>query len=308
MSSVLHPNSAFGRPLAALRRIPRPILTVLLVFALGLGVNTAIFTFGYLKFLTPYPHADELVVLRPEMQGHEKGVLAADFISWKQQATVFQDLEASTEGAFNINVRGGPEKVTASLVTAGFYRMMGDRFYLGRDFTSEDGTPGKQRVVILAHALWKRLGANPAMIGTIILMDGEPYTVTGVLAPGVRDHGALVTVPLTLGSGVTDHEAAWLNVIGRLKPGVSIREAQANVDKIAARIPHSLSNSNRAWSVSVEPVRAALLVNDRKFVNWLLLGGVLFLLLMECVSVANLVRLRSDAKPFRMNRSWAQSE
>jgi putative ABC transport system permease protein len=77
-----------------------------------------------------------------------------------------------------------------------FYRMMGDRFYLGYDFTSEDGTPGGDRVVILAHAMWKRLGADPAIIGATLLMDGEPYTVVGVLAPGLRDRGAPVTVPL----------------------------------------------------------------------------------------------------------------
>jgi putative ABC transport system permease protein len=295
MSSVLHPNSAFGRPLAALRRIPRPILTVLLVFALGLGVNTAIFTFGYLKFLTPYPHADELVVLRPEMQGHEKGVLAADFISWKQQATVFQDLEASTEGAFSINVRSGSEKVTASLVTAGFYRMMGDRFYLGYDFTFDQATPGRDRVVILAHAMWKRLGANPAIIGSTISMDEEPYTVVGVLAPGLRDRGAPLTVPLVFKAERLNQVDQRMNVIGRLRPGVSIQEAQANIDAVMARSTHSLPGGNRIWSVSVEPIKGASLSNDRKLVTWLLLGGVVFVLLIECVSVAKLLRLRSDA-------------
>ena len=87
-----------------------------------------------------------------------------------------------------------------------------------------------------------------------------------------------------------------MNVIGRLKPGVSIREAQAQLDTIVVRIPHSLSNSNRTWSVSVEPIRGALLSNDRKLANWLFLGGVACFLLLESVSVVNLIQLRFDAR------------
>ncbi len=87
-----------------------------------------------------------------------------------------------------------------------------------------------------------------------------------------------------------------MNIIGRLKPGVSIREAQAQLDTIVARIPHSLSNSNRAWSVSVEPLRGALFSNDRKLVSWLFLGGVACFLLLETVSVVNFIQLHFDAR------------
>ena len=87
-----------------------------------------------------------------------------------------------------------------------------------------------------------------------------------------------------------------MNVIGRLKPGVSVREAQAELDTIVARIPHSLSNSNRTWSVSVEPLRGALLSNDRNLANWLFLGGVACFLLLESVSVINFIQLCSDAR------------
>jgi putative ABC transport system permease protein len=295
MNSISKQDSASDRGIAALRRIPRTVFAVLLAFAVGLGVNTAIFTVGYLEFLALDPHPEELVVLRSEMQGHEDGVSTGDFINWRQQTTVFQDLNASTERAVRITTQDGLENVPASLVTPGFYAMMGDRFYLGYDFTSEDATPGRDRVVILAHAMWKRLGADPGIIGATVLMDGEPYTVVGVLAPGLRDRGAPVTVPLVLKPEQLNQGDQGMNVIGRLMPGISIREAQANMDLVVSRITHGLANGTKDWKVSVEPIRGASLRNDRKLVIWLLLGGGVFVLLTECVSVANLLRLRSDA-------------
>jgi putative ABC transport system permease protein len=295
MSNMANQDGAFDRAIAALRKIPRAILVVLVAFALGLGANTAIFTLGYSQLLGSYPHPDELVALRSLMQGHDDGVSAGDFIRWREQTTVFQDLHASTEGAFRIATQDGPENVAASLVTAGFYRMMGDRFSLGYDFIPEDGKPGRGRVVILAHSLWKRLGADPAIIGSTLLMDGEPYTVVGVLAPGVRDLGAPVTVPLVFEPEHLNQYDQRMNVIGRLKPGVSIRQAQANVNAMVARMTQPALNPSQGWRVSVEPIKAASLPNDRKFVLWLMLGVVGFVLLIACVSVANLLRLRSEA-------------
>jgi putative ABC transport system permease protein len=295
MSNMANQDGAADRTLAALRKIPRAILVVLVAFALGLGANTAIFTLGYSQSLGLYPHPDELVVLRLQMQRHNEGVSLGDFIRWREQTTVFRDLHASTEGAFRIVTQDGPEYVAASLVTTGFYRMMGDRFFLGYDFISEDGTPGRDRVVILAHSMWKRLGADPAIIGSTLLMDGEPYTVVGVLAPGLRDRGASVTVPLVITPEHINQHDQRMNVIGRLKPGVSIRLAQADVNAVVARMAHSAPNSNQGWSVSVEPIEAASLPRDRKLVLWLMLEVVGFVLLIACVSVANLLRLRSDA-------------
>ncbi len=269
-----------------LRKIPRAIGSVLVVLGLGLAVNAAIFAFGYLEFAGLYPHPDELVVLRSESHG---GILsAADFLRWREQTTVFQDLHASTEGAFRINTPGGPENVAASQVTTGFYRMMGDRFYLGHDFTPENGMPGGDHVVILSHGMWQRLGANPAVVGSILWMNREPYTVVGVLAPGLRDQGAPVSVPLVFNPEQLNQHDPRLNVIGRLNPSVSIQQAQADVS--AASV-----NSNKGWRVTVEPMQAASLPNERKLVLRLMLGVVAFVLLIACASVANLLRVHSEA-------------
>jgi putative ABC transport system permease protein len=297
MSSFSNHNGAFDRALVALRKIPGPILAILLALALGIGVNTAIFAVDYVVFLAPLPysHPDELVVLRSEIQSHPDGVSTGDFINWKQQTTVFQDLNASTEGAFRITAKDKSENIAASLVTPGFYQMMGDRFYLGYGFTPEDETAGRDQVVIITHAMWRRLGANPAIIGAPIHMDGEPYTVVGVLAPGLRDRGAPVTVPLVFKPEPLNQDYQRMNVIGRLKSGVSIRQAQANIDRVVARATHSYANGNKGWCVSVEPIKSASFPNERKLMIWLLLGVVVFVLLIECMSVANLLRLRSDA-------------
>jgi putative ABC transport system permease protein len=296
MSRFTSQDRSFNRMMAVSQRVPRPALIVLVALALGLGVNTAIFTRGYVDFLTPYPDSDQLVALRPEMLGNQEGVTSDDFIEWKEKTTVFQDLGASTERLLSLGTPEGSINVAASVVTPGFYKMMGDRFSLGYDFIPDDASPGKDQVVILTHSIWKQIGANVAVIGTLLSIDGRPYTVAGVLAPGQRDNGAPVSVPLVVTPGRANQDDLRMNIIGRLKPGVSIREAQAQLDTIVARIPHSLSNSNRTWRVSVEPLRGALLSNDRKLASWLFLGGVACFLLLESVSVVNLIQLHSDAR------------
>jgi hypothetical protein len=295
MNKPANQDRSFIRTLAVLRRIPRPVLIGLAALALGLGVNTAIFTRSYFDFLTPYPDSDRLVALQPMMLGNQEGVVSEDFIEWKEKTTVFEDLGASSERALWVITQDGIRDVAASLVTPGFYQMMGDRFSLGYDFIPGDALPGKAQVVILTHSMWKQLGANVAVIGTILPIDEKPYTVAGVLAPGPRDMSAPVSVPLVVTPGRANQNDLRMNIIGRLKPGVGIREAQAQLDTIVARIPHSLSNSNRTWRVSVEPLRGALLSNDRKLASWLFLGGVACFLLLESVSVINLIQLRFDA-------------
>jgi putative ABC transport system permease protein len=308
MSNTANQDGAAHRALAAIRKIPRAILVVLVAFALALGANTAIFTLGYSQSLGLYPHPDELVVLRSDVQGHNEGVSTEGFIHLREQTTVFQDLHASSEGAFRIVTQDGPEYVAASLVTTGFYRMMGDRFSLGYDFISEDGTPGRDRVVILAHSMWKRLGADPAIIGSTVLLNGEPYTVVGVLAPGLRDQGAPVTVPLVFKPEQLNPSDPRMSIIGRLKPGVTIQQAQADVSAVMAR--NHLIRSNNAWIISVEPLQVASLPNERKLVLRLMLGVVAFVLLIVCASVANLLRLRSEAgyqlRVFPWNRTDSQ--
>jgi putative ABC transport system permease protein len=296
MSKFANQDRSFNRVMAVSRRIPRPVLIVLVALALGLGVNTATFTWGDFDFLTQYPDSDRLVALRPAMLGNQEGVISDDFIEWKEKTTVFQNLGASTERPLSLSTPEGSINVAASVVTPGFYQMMGDRFSRGYDFIPGDDSPGKDQVVILTHKMWKQLGADIAAIGAMLSIDGRPYTMVGVLAPGPRDDVAPVSVPLVLKPGRANQDDLRLNVIGRLKPGVSIHEAQAELDKILARIPHSLSNSNRTWSVSVEPLRGALFSNDRKLASWLFLGGVACFFLLESVSVVNLIQLSWDAR------------
>jgi putative ABC transport system permease protein len=143
--------------------------------------------------------------------------------------------------------------------------------------------------------MWNRLGSDPGVIGSTLFIELEPYSVVGVLAPGQRDQGGSIAIPLVLTPGLAKQNDFDVNVIGRLSPGVSIREAGAELNRIVAQTPHSGSDRNYVRSVSVEPFRRAALANDRKLLIWLFLGGVAFFVLLEGASVVNLLRLRSDA-------------
>ena len=156
---------------------------------------------------------------------------------------------------------------------------------------------GKGHVVILTHRFWSHLGSDPHVVGHTMQMNGEPYTVVGVLGPGVFDRDPSgVEVPLVLKPEQMNHDFRYLLAIGRLKPGVTIQQAQADMDGVAAHLAAAYPKSNQGWGVFVEPFHNAFMSTERRQTLWLLLGAVGFILLIACVNVANLLLARGVAR------------
>jgi len=278
---------------------PGLTLTVLLTLALGIGANTAIFTVDYATLLAPlpYPEPDQLVVVWSKIQTFHNGISAGDFTDWKRENSSFQDINAFTGGSFNIASKDQPENIDGRQVTTGFYKMVGRPFFLGRDFLPEEGVEGKDHVVILTHKLWAHLGSNAKIIGQSMRINGEPYTVVGVLPPGLDDRAqAQLAVPLVFKPEQLNHDFHWLLSIARLKPGVTVQQAQADMDSVATHIAQANPKSNKGWGVFVEPLKNDFLPSERKQTLWLLLGAVAFILLIACVNVANLLLARGLAR------------
>ena len=203
-----------------LRKAPVFTLTAVLTLALGIGANTAIFTAVYATLLAPmpYPEPNQLVVVWSKIQGFHNSIAAQDFVDWKNQSKSFQDLNAWTGGSFNLATKDQPEYVEGQMTTPGFYRMMGVKFQYGRDFLPEEGVAGRDHVVVLINKLWKRLGSDPKIIGKQIQIDGTPYTVVGVMAPGQPDRlDQNLVVPLVFKPEQLNHDFHWLLAMGRLE-------------------------------------------------------------------------------------------
>lgn len=274
-------------------------ITVLLTLAIGIGANTAIFTVDYATLLAPlpYPQPNQLVMVWSKVQNFHNGVAAGDFLDWKQQSTAFQDLCAWSGASFNLATKDQPEFVNATEETYSMLQMLGEPLLMGRYFLPEEGVAGRDHVVILTHKLWLKLGANPHIIGATLRMNGDPYTVVGVQRPGIfdRQEGQLV-VPLVFKPEQVNHDFHWLLVMGRLKPGVTIKQAQQNMDAVTAHIAQVYPRSDTGWGAYVEGLKNDFLSKDRIKMLWLLLGAVGFVLLIACVNVANLLLARGMAR------------
>jgi putative ABC transport system permease protein len=188
-----------------------------------------------------------------------------------------------------------PERVRVRQVSADGHRMLDEAMWLGRDFRADEDQPGKNRVVLLSHRFWRdRFGAAPDIVGRDIRMDATPYTVIGVMRPGPLDRlPADLWVPLSLSPDDTERP---LLVQGRLKPDVTIEQAQAEMNVIAERLAQRFPESNTGRTISVESKQNHFLDTDVKTNLWLLLATVSFVVLMACVNVANLLLSRGAAR------------
>ena len=297
MFGILKQNLSFG--LRTLAKSPGFAITAVLTLALGIGATTAMFSVVYAVFEPmPYPKSDQLVMVWSKLPAGRNSVAAGDFFDWQRRSTSFAAMGAWSGAAFNISGGDRPELVPGSRRTPGFFTMEGLPLLLGRDFLPEEGEPGRDHVVILSHRLWLgQYGGNRDLIGKPIRMNGEPYTVVGILPPGVYDRfNSRLWVPLSFRPEEIAHDSNFSSVMARLKDGVTIDQAQAEMNVIAAQLQNEFPKSNSNRNISVEPLHLNFVTESTRRNLWLLLGAVAFLLLIGCVNVANLLLARGTSR------------
>jgi ABC-type antimicrobial peptide transport system permease subunit len=290
----------FGLRLLAQR--PGFTSVAVLTLALGIGANTAIFSVVYGTLLEPLPYrdADQLVMVWSKPQPDSRNSIAAgDFLVWRAQSTVFQGLHAWTGRGYALAVGSSPpEQIDAAATTPGWIGNFGLILQLGRDFQPDEGQPGRDDKVILTHQLWQeKFDGDKDIVGKQIRLNGRAHTVVGVIAPGSADRiQHRLYTPLAFTPEQDNHTFHWLSVMGRLKPGVTIAQADAEMATIAKRIADEFPDAKKGWGISVEPLQNNFLppstINGLKF----LLAGVSFVLLIACANVANLLLARGATR------------
>jgi putative ABC transport system permease protein len=281
-----------------------PALTGLAVVVLALGIasTTAIFSVVYGTFFAPLPYrdADALVMVWSQFRGERVPVSAKDYVVWKREATAFDDLNAWGGRSVNMATADRPENVEAGVATPGFLTMLGygHPLALGRSFIEEEGTVGRDRVVILTYRVWRdRFNGDPAIVGRQIRLDDQPHTVVGVLGEGPADHQqSKLWLPLAFTPEQLKGDNRSLNVMGRLRRGVTVEQANANMAALGMAVEQRTPRTDDTWKTSVEPFRNNFVRSSTKQGLWLLLAAVCFLLLIACANVANLLLARGSAR------------
>lgn len=288
--------------LRLLWKAPSYTAVAILTVALGIGANAAIFSIFYATLLAPfpYPEPDQLVVVWTNVDGNRRPVSTGDYLDWKRESKSFQILGAVYGEEFNVSTNGEqPEQIEGSYLTPGFLdQLIGDKPFMGRYALPEEAEPGKDHVVVITHKLWQRyFNADPNILGKQVHLNGEPYTVIGVQPPGQPDRlGRQLVVPMAFRPEQLNHDFRWLVVLGRLKPGVTLAQANADVNEVADHIAESYPKSNKGLHARVDPLKNDFLDPEVQTILKLLQGVVAFVLLIACVNVANLLLARGMSR------------
>jgi putative ABC transport system permease protein len=304
---------------------PRVTVAALVSLVLGIGATTAMFTVINAVMLKPLPYRDpeRLVALwerAPEME--HRWVAPANFLDWRREAHSFEGLAAYDEVSVNMTSTGGggtsgvgagltrPERLRAVSCSGNLLDVLGVRPALGRSFSLRDEAPGAPQAALLTHRLWQRLFAgSPDAIGRTMTLDGRHFTVVGILPPDFaldREADLYVTgdrgIPRSFpfpGDITQVRDAHLINVVGRLKPGVTVERAQAEISTIMRQLAAAYPQTNTNVGASVIPLQDDMVATARPALL-LLVGAVAFLLLIACVNVANLLLGRAVARQREM--------
>jgi putative ABC transport system permease protein len=287
--------------LRMLRRNPGFTAAAIVTLALGIAANTTIFSIvnGWMLRPPRIKDADrvvEILTTDPAKGGFgwdRKPVSALDFVSWRQESRAFEDMVASEWSDFALTGEGEPERLAGERVSASYFQMLGVSAALGRTFLPGEDQTGHGQVVILSHGLWqRRFGSNPKVVGAVVRLNGESHTVVGVLPRHYRlgVYGPQLWTPLVFPPESVfpaAREDRRLGVMARLKSGVSVETAKAEMTALAQRSEHAYPGTSKGWSATALPLQRYI-ADEFGVASRLLMGAVLFVLLIACANIASL--------------------
>jgi putative ABC transport system permease protein len=288
----------------SLRTNPGFATVVMLTLALAIGATTAIFTIVDAVLLRPYPYADmdRIMILREATRtGQPISVLWLNFQDWRDQNQVFEHLGIYRPMVMNLTGGEQPERVVSSLVSSDVFSALGIAPMIGRAFAPDDDQPAASRIAVVSERFWRvHFDRDARAVGRSIRLDGEPYTIVGVMPGDLRFPSRLTDVWIPLGVAVQTFPTArgahpGLTVVGKLKAPISVARARADMDAIARRLEQQYPMSNTDHTVAVQPYHEQIVQNIRPALLTLSVA-VLFVLLIGCANLANLMFARGEAR------------
>src|ERR1051325_4311646 len=285
--------------------LAKPSFTIIavLALALGIGVNSAIFSVVNGVLLKPlaYKDPDQLVRVWEKWGGFNQGSVAyPNFKDWRERNQSFEKMAANRWTGFNLTGGDMPERVPGRQVSSEMLAVLGVAPALGRDFRPDEDRVGANAVAIISDSLWKRrLGGDPSIIDKTLTLNDVPYQIVGVLPASFQFFQNVdVLVPIEAADERAFKERSWhpgIQVLARLKPGVSLAQATADMTSIAGALGQEYPNSNKEHWVTLRSLYDAT-VGDVRNLLWMLLAAVSFVLLIACATVANLMLPRASAR------------
>jgi putative ABC transport system permease protein len=287
--------------LRTLLKSPGFAIVALATIAIGIGANAAIFSIvdGVLLKPSPFKEIDRMVrVLEKPPGGGRNGISTLNYLDWEKQNTCFEYMAAQRWGTVSLTGVETPILVACEQVRIHFFEVFQTTARIGRTFAPGEDEVGKDHVAVISNSFWvSQFGSDPGVLGRTMILDGEPYSIIGVLPPGRSDLTATkIWRPLSFPPANMTRDFHWFGAWALLKRGVTLDQARTQMDALAIRIAHDYPKSNKGWGVGIDAFNAVLVGQDLKQSLYVLMAAVGMVLLIACANLANLTLARGISR------------